>query len=282
MIIKAGTLEAIQQASLQIDADSIARGYVPDHKAVLAATKLLTADQSEEFIFTAPKEPGVYYYICTYPGHALIMYGALYIGQKWGSIEKDENIPQLARDRVIRLSEAKEAVARPSVKRFFIKGVGPAAIAVALTNEMNYCWDAGNCRLRFAWSGDFLKIRDTSRSNGNRQAGILGKEFWNGAGDELTYSIKVDDPTAKPDFKGYRLKDGQPEFRYTIGGLEVKEFVTSSPKGLINHLNISNAKAPLKVYAKGNISANAGVRKGDYIIVEPKDAETLTLTISAD
>ncbi|MDF1755378.1 MAG: hypothetical protein P1U89_21500 [Verrucomicrobiales bacterium] len=281
IIIKPGSLEAIQKASLQIDADSITRGYIPEHEAVLASTKLLIADQSEEFIFTAPEEPGIYHYVCTYPGHSMVMYGALYVGQKYGSIEKDQNIPQFARDRAVRLAEAKKAVTRPKVRRLFMKEVGPAAIAVALENDMNYCWDAGNCRLRYTWSGDFIDEGDTSRSNGNRQAGIKGEKFWDGSGNELTYTIKFDDPEVKPDFKGYRLIDGKPEFKYTIGGLEVTEFITSTPDGIENHINVANAKEPVKIYTKGNIAASAGKREGDYLVVEPGDATELKLTISA-
>ena len=281
IIIKPGSLAEIQKASMQIDADSIARGYIPEHEAVLASTKLLTADQSEEFVFVAPEEPGVYHYVCSYPGHAMVMYGALYIGEKTGSIENDENIPQFARDRVKRLATARKEVTRPAVRRLFMKEVGPAAIAVALKDEMNYCWDAGNCRLRQAWSGDFLDEGDMSRSNGNRQAGIQGEKFWDSSGDEVTYTIQLADSTVKPDFKGYRLIDGQPEFRYLMGELEVTEFITSTPDGIVSQIKIMNAKTPVKIYVKGAITSNVGERDGDYLIVDPKDAADLKLTISA-
>ena len=33
---------------------------------------------------------------------------------------------------------------------------GPAAIAVAVNEELHYCWDAGECRLRYIWKGDFI------------------------------------------------------------------------------------------------------------------------------
>lgn len=279
VIIKPGSLEAIQKASMEITSDSALRDYIPKHDAVMKHSGLLEGDQSEEFKFTAPKEPGIYHYVCTYPGHAMIMYGALYVGMKPGKIENDENIPQFAREAAKKLSEAKAEVVRPAVVRHFMVDAGPAAIAVALENDMNYCWDAGNCRLRYAWSGDFLNLGDTSRSNGNRQAKMRGKEFWNGGGDELTFAIKPEDPAVKPDFKGYRLVDGKPEFKYSIGDLAVSEYITSTSGGLVIDMKITNATTPVKVYAKGNISANAGERDGDYIIVSPEDAAGLQLTI---
>ena len=161
-----------------------------------------------EFVFSAPKKPGIYHYVCTYPGHATIMYGALYVGEKWGKIETDPNIPQFARDRAKKIKESKGGIERPLVQRFFLVDSGPAAIAVALKKDLNYCWDAGNCRLRYAWAGDFIDFGDNSRSNGNRQVKPKGKEFWNGEGGELTYTIQSDDPAVKPDFKGYHLIDG--------------------------------------------------------------------------
>lgn len=53
--------------------------YVPDSLKVLAKSKLLQPRDSQRISFTAPKEPGVYPYVCTYPGHWRRMYGALYV-----------------------------------------------------------------------------------------------------------------------------------------------------------------------------------------------------------
>lgn len=278
ILIKPGSLAAIQQASLQVDQAAIDRSYIPDHEAVLKSTKLLKSDEGDDFLFTAPDEPGIYHYVCTYPGHAIVMYGALYVGEKWGSIERDQNIPQIAREQAKQLEESKKEVTRPYVKRFFLERAGPAAIAVALENEKNYCWDAGNCRLRYAWSGKFINFGDNSRSNGNRQVKPAGKEFWNGQGDELTYTIQTDDPTLKPDFKGYRLIDGQPEFKYHFGKLEVTEFITATSDAIVNEIKIANAQSSLKIYAKGKITSNVGTREGDYIVVSPQEASLIQLT----
>ena len=55
------------------------RQYVPQSKNVLAASKLLQPRDSQKLSFEAPKKPGVYPYVCTYPGHWRRMYGALYV-----------------------------------------------------------------------------------------------------------------------------------------------------------------------------------------------------------
>lgn len=280
VLIKPGALAEIQKLSMQVNQAVIDRDYLPDHDSVLKSTKLLKADESDEFVFTAPDQPGIYHYICTFPGHAQLMYGALYVGEKWGSLERDQNIPSIARERAKKLEES-QVLARPYVKRFFLEKAGPAAIAVALQDDMNYCWDAGNCRLRYAWSGEFIDLTKNARSNGNRQAKPEGPEFWNGGGDEHTYTVQTGDPKIKPDFKGYRLIEGQPEFRYHLGKLAITEFITATKEGLINTVKISNADAPVKIYAKGKITSNVGTREGDFIVIAPQDASKIQLTIPA-
>jgi len=46
-------------------------GYIPKAKAasILAQTKLAGGGETVEVVFNAPKEPGEYMYICTFPGH---------------------------------------------------------------------------------------------------------------------------------------------------------------------------------------------------------------------
>jgi azurin len=46
-------------------------GYIPKSKAaaILAQTKLAGGGETVEVVFNAPKEPGEYMYICTFPGH---------------------------------------------------------------------------------------------------------------------------------------------------------------------------------------------------------------------
>lgn len=53
--------------------------YVPDHKAVLAATPLAEPGESVDVSFTTPKKPGEYLYICTYPAHYPSMQGTLVV-----------------------------------------------------------------------------------------------------------------------------------------------------------------------------------------------------------
>jgi putative heme-binding domain-containing protein len=58
---------------------ALERGYVPPSNKILLKSKLLQPRNSEKLRWTAPQQPGVYPYVCTYPGHWRRMYGALYV-----------------------------------------------------------------------------------------------------------------------------------------------------------------------------------------------------------
>ena len=61
------------------DADAIAREYIPTSPKILVGSKLIQPGDSQAITFEAPTAPGVYPYVCTYPGHWRRMYGALYV-----------------------------------------------------------------------------------------------------------------------------------------------------------------------------------------------------------
>lgn len=61
------------------DPDAMERHYIPDSDKVMLGSKLLQPGESQSLSFDAPTDPGVYPYVCTYPGHWRRMYGALYV-----------------------------------------------------------------------------------------------------------------------------------------------------------------------------------------------------------
>lgn len=58
--------------------------YIPDHKGILpsAYTKMLEPGQKARLQLTAPSPPGDYEYVCTFPGHWMIMFGKLQVVNK--------------------------------------------------------------------------------------------------------------------------------------------------------------------------------------------------------
>jgi putative heme-binding domain-containing protein len=61
------------------DPDAMQRHFIPKSDKVLLASKLLQPGESQALSYEVPSEPGVYPYVCTYPGHWRRMYGALYV-----------------------------------------------------------------------------------------------------------------------------------------------------------------------------------------------------------
>lgn len=61
------------------DPDAAERSYVPKSDKILIHSELIQPGESQALSFDVPDKPGVYPYICTYPGHWRRMYGALYV-----------------------------------------------------------------------------------------------------------------------------------------------------------------------------------------------------------
>jgi uncharacterized cupredoxin-like copper-binding protein len=61
--------------------DKQGRSFIPPgwDKQILAGTKLLEPGQKETLKLRAPGKPGEYEFVCTFPGHAVIMWGTLVV-----------------------------------------------------------------------------------------------------------------------------------------------------------------------------------------------------------
>lgn len=54
--------------------------WTPDSQRVLARSGMIGPKKESEMFFEAPKEPGDYLYLCTFPGHSNLMRGILKVG----------------------------------------------------------------------------------------------------------------------------------------------------------------------------------------------------------
>jgi len=81
VIVPPGAMEEIGLLgeSTATDPDAMARGFVPESDKLLMSSRLLQPGESQKLSFTPPGRPGIYPYVCTYPGHWRRMYGALYV-----------------------------------------------------------------------------------------------------------------------------------------------------------------------------------------------------------
>jgi putative heme-binding domain-containing protein len=81
VIVEPGALEEIGMAA-EAGAQqpgAAERHFIPPSSKVLLGSSLLQPRTMEKLSFTAPARPGIYPYVCTYPGHWRKMYGALYV-----------------------------------------------------------------------------------------------------------------------------------------------------------------------------------------------------------
>src|SRR5690606_14891718 len=99
LITKPGERCAVVEAAMQLAGQGPANNYVPARSAVLWAILLVSSDQTGSITFTAPEQEGIYPYVCTYPGHGLVMYGAMYVSLngEMPLLSEDQNIPIAAR-----------------------------------------------------------------------------------------------------------------------------------------------------------------------------------------
>ena len=77
VIAKPGTADSVGSRALKLGLKGESMSFVPTSADVLFHTKLLHPKESETIYFIAPKKPGQYPYVCTYPGHYLVMRGML-------------------------------------------------------------------------------------------------------------------------------------------------------------------------------------------------------------
>jgi len=237
LIVKPGKREGVVSKALALGAEGPKQNYVPKGDDVLWHTVTLHDGQSEVLTFIAPKEEGVYPYVCTLPGHGFVMYGAMYVNStgKMPPIEKDNNIPpnrqkaEAGHDHAHHQSHP-YALKAPYLYRTYVEGAGPAAIAVHLPAQLSYCWDAGVCKLRFAWQGDFLDNTAIWKGHKDARSVILGDVFYR---EDKRAVLGIGDVAQeKPRFKGYKIVDGgYPEFHYVINGVDVFELIKELKNG---------------------------------------------------
>lgn len=81
VIIQPGSNEAVGMAANEMakDPSGEEKEFIPEHLAVLHHTGMLGENEAEVLRFHAPEIPDVYPYICTYPGHWVMMKGEMIV-----------------------------------------------------------------------------------------------------------------------------------------------------------------------------------------------------------
>jgi hypothetical protein len=171
---------------------------------------------------------------------------------------------------------------RPTVQRIFMPQAGPAAIAVAVDQDSSLCWDAGECRLRYAWEGGFIDGYPYWQGNGSSVAKLQGVISYV---EEKSLFHSVLQGAIK--FHGYQKKNELPIFRYNIGATKITEAFSPIPsgKGFQRTFTVTPAlTAPLVIAfpkdKKVTITCAQGRVEGQNLIIPASASSQFTLSIS--
>lgn len=77
VIVEPGAAREIGDIAFNMGLKGSQMNYIPASSKVLFHTNLIQPGVSETIYFVAPVTPGVYTYLCTYPGHAMVMQGTM-------------------------------------------------------------------------------------------------------------------------------------------------------------------------------------------------------------
>ncbi|QDT35697.1 plastocyanin/azurin family copper-binding protein [Stratiformator vulcanicus] len=82
VLAKRGTLRSVGELANKLiaDPDAFARHYVPKTADVLVHTDVVGPGDEQTIYFKAPEEPGRYPFLCTFPGHWMVMNGTMVVG----------------------------------------------------------------------------------------------------------------------------------------------------------------------------------------------------------
>ena len=93
VLIQPGTIESfgglVDKFMTNPKAESM--GYVPQSKYVLGSTIMVQPGEKGSLIVTLPETPGIYPYVCTFPGHWRMMQGFLLVSAPGSYISEDQD-----------------------------------------------------------------------------------------------------------------------------------------------------------------------------------------------
>ncbi|MCB1096872.1 MAG: hypothetical protein KDN22_14960 [Verrucomicrobiae bacterium] len=74
-----GVSLAVAQVAWELGEKGFEKQWIPEDERILAATGMVDPQQSAAVTFQSPKKEGRYDFVCTYPGHAVIMKGVMIV-----------------------------------------------------------------------------------------------------------------------------------------------------------------------------------------------------------
>jgi putative heme-binding domain-containing protein len=79
LLVQPGKADEIGLKAMALGAKGFSVGYIPESPDILWHSRLIDHGEEQVIEFTAPKVEGAYPYLCSFPGHHLIMRGTLIV-----------------------------------------------------------------------------------------------------------------------------------------------------------------------------------------------------------
>jgi azurin len=82
VVVEPGARERVANEAMLLPPENLdrqGRAWIGESREIIAATKLLETGQSETLRMRPIREEGVYEYLCTFPGHWVVMWGQLVV-----------------------------------------------------------------------------------------------------------------------------------------------------------------------------------------------------------
>ncbi|MGI9244703.1 MAG: PA14 domain-containing protein [Verrucomicrobiales bacterium] len=76
-----GNEQEVAKKAWDLGGDGFDKHWIPEHPNLLFASRMADPKGSVTLEFTAPKAPGIYPYVCTLPGHSMLMNGEMLVGE---------------------------------------------------------------------------------------------------------------------------------------------------------------------------------------------------------
>ena len=121
LLVKPGSDNDIGLKAMALGAGGFAVSYVPESSDILWSSKLVDHGQEQVIEFSAPAEEGAYPYICSFPGHHLLMRGTMYVTNDLKEFLVKNPRPVL-KTTEWKLGDLQEDVTRVGQHRNFFRG----------------------------------------------------------------------------------------------------------------------------------------------------------------
>ncbi len=121
LLVNPGKADEVGLKAIALGASGFAANFIPDSSDILWASKLVDYGQEQVIEFTAPTTEGAYPYICSFPGHHLLMRGTLFVTNDLEKFRAQNSEP-VAANTEWKASDLDEDLSRVAQRRDFARG----------------------------------------------------------------------------------------------------------------------------------------------------------------